>query len=193
MGCADSKPETWYPDQQPRAAPSQRREPSYTSSGDPGSSSSSEPEDGPATRPAPASRTLPAPAPAPPVEDKLPLILGRLQKPDADWDKWGINELTQWCRESIRARPHQSSVAVLLLSYENGALLDLVSESFNGKSLQSDAALRLRKGRVDIDCACALHNQRQKGCLSLLSKFLPSTHSPHLTQSKNARTNDAFN
>ena len=94
-----------------------------------------------------------AAAAAAPMEDKLPLLLGRLNKPDADWDKWGINELTRWCRESIRSRPHQSSIAILLLSYENGALLDLVSESYNGTERQSDAALRLRKGRVDIGCA----------------------------------------
>lgn len=87
-----------------------------------------------------------------PSGDKLPVLLGRLNKPDSDWDKWSITELTRWCRESIRSRPYQSSIAVLMISHENGALLDLVSESFNGDSLQSDAALRLRKGRADVPC-----------------------------------------
>ena len=81
--------------------------------------------------------------------DKLPLLLGRLNKPDSDWDKWGINELTRWCRESIRSRPYQSSIAILVISHEKGALLDLVSESYNGENLQSDAALRLRKGQAN--------------------------------------------
>ena len=109
----------------------------------------------------------------PPLEDKLPLLLGRLNKPDADWDKWGINELTRWCRESVRSRPHQSSIAILLLSHENGALLDLVSESFNGASLQSDAALRLRKGRVDIGCAWGWSLRRGKRCARAAFPLLP--------------------
>ena len=82
--------------------------------------------------------------------DKLPLLLGRLNKPDSDWDKWSISELTRWCRESIRSRPYQSSIAILVISHEKGALLDLVSESYNGENLQSDAALRLRKGQANL-------------------------------------------
>jgi hypothetical protein len=182
MGCADSKPETWYADEArrdgggggggaPRAPPARRPQPQAA----PDNSTSEEGDTtdgeggagfvprrvaalnaGPAPSPMsaqPPRQPLPYPQAQPPVEDKLPLLLGRLNKPDADWDKWGINELTKWCRESVRSRPHQSSIAILLLSHENGALLDLVSESFNGASLQSDAALRLRKGRVDIGCA----------------------------------------
>ena len=104
-------------------------------------------------------RSPAAPPPADPgrgsalVESKppaLPTLLGRLSKPDSDWDKWSVVELENWCRESIRARPTQSAIAILVLSSEKGALLDLVCEGFNGTTLQGDAALRLRKGRIDF-------------------------------------------
>jgi hypothetical protein len=86
----------------------------------------------------------------------LPTLIGRLSRPASNWDEWSIRDLERWCRESIRARPHQSSIALLVCSTERGALLDLVCESYDGETRQTDAALRLKKGRVDVEGAFAL-------------------------------------
>lgn len=91
--------------------------------------------------------------PAPPAPAELPTLLSRLHKPASNWHHWSISDLEAWCRESIRARPQQSSIALLILCTERGALLDLVCESYDGRSRQTDAALRLKKGNVDVDGA----------------------------------------
>jgi hypothetical protein len=118
-------------------------------------------------------------APSPPSQEHLPELLGRLQHPGADWEKWSIGDLEDWCaprprpravaraalnshppphtrrcRVELRSRPHQSAIAILVVSHATGALLDLVIDSYDtdGHS-SSDAALRLRKGDVEFKSA----------------------------------------
>ncbi len=87
------------------------------------------------------------------VHAELPQLLAKLQHPGAEWDKWTIGDLEEWCRREVRARPKQSAIAILVLSHEHGAMLDLICESFDGSSLARDAALRLRKGHIDFSSA----------------------------------------
>ena len=83
--------------------------------------------------------------------EHLPELLGRLQHPGADWEKWSIADLEDWCRVELKSRPHQSAIAILVLSHASGAMLDLVIDSFDPEGgTHSDAALRLKKGDINF-------------------------------------------